>query len=265
MSEDISPADQLQEWLQDGRLASQYTALEAQIKSDDSSHYYAVMTQQKGWRAIKAELDARRASDFAERIAPVAWGMYVLASADADRKYVTFGDDNATGTVLPTCYELSEPSKMVVMSNRSDDRTFGRLDSVFAPGGRHGLKMVTLRVGCDRLHGNPAAVLDLVLPRWTRGSGTIEAAYVVVSVELTGLTGAHVYELALSEDAYLERTLGINSSRRRLVSRNETVGYTAADIDEIVGYPGVLNTLANDLFLMPQYFKTLAEKLRSGR
>lgn len=265
-----SPAELLQEWLADDRLKSQYSALETQINSGGYSHY-AVMAQREGWDVVKAELDARRARDFAACIASVASGMFALASVDTKHKYVTIGDDNAIGTVLPTRYELSSPSQLVVMTNRADDyQTFGRLDSIFAPDGSYGLKAVALRVGRDRLHGNPAAVLDLVLPRWMGGSSTappphVVDAYVVVSVELNGLTNAHAYDIGFCGQTYLERGLGINNSRYQMIGCSETMGSSVANIDGIVGYPGVLNTLANDLRFLPQYYEAMAEKLGCGR
>jgi hypothetical protein len=261
-----SAAELLEEWITGERLTSYYDVyVNAKIRFGNS--FYTQLLAEKGETAAEEALRKweakKRMRAFAAGIEPVAKGMLALARTDIKGERAKVVDVVDKNGPFPYCYDISGPSKMIVMFNQ---RASGYVrnepigSEIFATYGQLGLKAVTLQVGWSHQHSSTAAQLGLVLPQRVLDAKDVNRdSYTVVAVELNGYTNCYTYSPGLYRDGYLQYALG-------LIKKEQAVGCISSSggsFDSAVGFPGATNYLADALPKLGEYFTAMAEKLSS--
>lgn len=255
----------LEEWLNVGLLRSRYGDHTKALVSADEL-WYTRAAAKEGKAAADRQLSERdtreRMRDFAAGILPVALGMLDL-TYDNPKAAQVVPIDPARRPPFPYCHGIPGVSRMVVLVNpRLPYVLSGPLTDAddFAPGGRLGLKAVTLQAGISS-SGAPMAQLNLVLPQ--RGVDPVDmyvGAFTVVSIDLEGFTRPETFTPRLYGDGPLGYALGLTGSDKAIDWRRG--GSTS--LDGGVGFPGATNYLADALPRLGAYFTTLAERLAAS-
>ncbi|HSH31946.1 MAG TPA: hypothetical protein VK963_04745 [Candidatus Saccharimonadales bacterium] len=262
---DIAAVQLLEEWVTGNGLASKYdTYVNTQIRTGDS--FYTKLLTEKGQTAAEEALrewnTRSRMSDFAAGIEPVAQGMLALARVDTEGKYAMVVDVDEHAP-FPHCYDISGPSKMIVVFNQQApgcgcNQPIG--SDAFAPYGRLGLNAVTLQVSDGRRYGNTAAQLGLVLPQRALDPKDMDKdAYTVAAIELNGFITGHTYTPGFYKNGYLRYALGLIELDRAVGCWQASGGH----FDDALGFPGATDYLADALPKLGEYFTALAERLDS--
>lgn len=263
MDQNKTAAQVLQGWLLRGYLNSQYEAyIEDCIRRGES--WYTRILAQQGKDVAEARLtawnQARRMSDYAAGIEPVARAMLALAQSDTKGTLAKVTAVNSA-SLFRKCLYMRVPGEMVVVLN---PETLGCGCSApegaedWAPNGRLGLKAVTLQAGLTH-QGKPCAELGLVLPQRSASVKNVcDDAFTVAIIDLTGGTDGERYTpMGFRRNGWLQYNLGLIELEEAVWNMRSGGGH----FDDAVGFPGATQYLANALPSLAEYLTGLAVNL----